>query len=79
MKFLNNIFDAIHMLLDKMPLESQHPSISTIEWSLLKCIYQRNNRIMFLSIEQIDDTPLNSPLLDFLDLFILSITLKNLS
>src|ERR1700722_2170886 len=60
MEFFNNIFDAFLCSFLKCLLNRNLIQSYTIEWSLLKCIYQGNNKTMLLSFEQRDDTKHNS-------------------
>src|ERR1700722_19136489 len=60
MEFFNNIFDAFLCSFLKCFLNRNVLQSYTIEWSLLKCIYQGNNKTMLLSFEQIEDTAFNS-------------------
>src|ERR1700722_16105690 len=65
MKFLYNIFDAPPCSRCKCHSNRSILQSYTIELSVLKCIYQRNNRTLFLSMEQRDDTNPNSTFLIF--------------
>src|ERR1700722_17968831 len=62
MESLNNVFDAPRCPFIKCFLNRSIFHIST-QCAAFKCIYQRDNRIMLLGIEQIPDTIANSPYL----------------
>src|ERR1700722_18223286 len=63
MEFLHNMFDTIQCSFIKCLLNRSIRQTSTIEFSLLNCIYQKNNKTMLLSFEQTADTTPNSPFL----------------